>query len=189
MSQLIAVTYPDQFKAEEVRLKLWKLQSEYLLQLEDAVVVTKNAEGKIKLHQAVNLTAAGAISGGFWGTLIGMLFLNPLLGAAFGATSGAIAGAVTDIGINDQFIKTLAEKLGPNTSALFVLIRKATPDKVIKEIQEFGGTVLQSSLSHEDETKLQAALTQGKAGASFGASTAPAEPAKGLMSSKPAATA
>lgn len=160
MSQLIAVSYTDQFKAEEVRLKLQKLQSEYLLELDDAVVVTKNAEGKVKLNQAVNLTATGALSGGFWGSLIGMLFLNPLLGLAIGAASGAVAGALTDVGINDQFMKDLGEKLGPNTSALFVLVRKATPDKVVEEIRQFGGTILRSSLSHEDETKLQAALSQ-----------------------------
>lgn len=162
MSQLIAVTYPDLFKAEEVRLTLWKLQSEYLLELEDAVVVTKDAKGKIKLHQAMKLTAAGALAGGFWGTLIGMMFLSPFLGAAIGATTGAISGVLTDVGINDKFMKDLGAKLGPDTSALFVLVRKATPDKVIAAIQKFGGTILQSSLSHEDEAKLQAALMQGK---------------------------
>jgi uncharacterized membrane protein len=172
MSQLIAVAYPDRLTAEEVRLKLWRLQSEYLLELEDAVVVTKNAAGTIKLHQAVNLTAAGTVSGGFWGTLVGMLFLNPILGAAVGAASGAIAGAVTDVGINDDFMKALSAKLGPDTSALFVLVRNATPDKVVKEIQQFGGTVLQSSLSHDDEGKLQAALAQGRTASAITSSAA-----------------
>lgn len=162
MSQLIAVMYPDQFKAEEVRVKLWKLQREYLIELEDAVIVTKDQAGKVKLHQAVNLTAVGALSGGFWGTLIGMIFLNPLFGAGLGAAWGAVSGALTDVGINDEFMKTLADKLAPNSSALFVLVRTATPDKVVTEIAEYGGTVLRSSLSHEDEAKLQAALTSGK---------------------------
>jgi uncharacterized membrane protein len=162
MSQFVAVAYPDIAKASEVRQTLLKLQSEYLIDLEDAVVVTKSAEGKIELHQPVNLTAAGAVSGGFWGALIGLLFLNPLLGAAIGAGSGAISGALTDVGINDEFIKALAGKLEPNTSALFVLIRKLTTDKVVDEVKKFGGTILQTSLSHEDETKLQAALNQGK---------------------------
>lgn len=162
MSQFVAVSYPDITKASEVRQTLLKLQSEYLIDLEDAVVVTKSAEGKIELHQPVNLTAAGAVSGGFWGALIGLLFLNPLLGAAIGAGSGAISGALTDVGINDDFIKSLAGRLEPNTSALFVLIRKMTADKVVEEVKKFGGTVLQTSLSHEDETKLQAALNQGK---------------------------
>jgi uncharacterized membrane protein len=163
MSQLIAVTYPDQFSAEDVRVKLWKLQRDYLLELEDAVVVTKNLKGKIKLHQAVNLTAVGAVSGGFWGTLIGMIFLNPIFGAAIGAASGALSGAISDAGIDDQFMKRLAEKFSPGTSALFVLVRNATPDKVVAEIASFGGTILQSSLSHEDEAKLQVALSRSKA--------------------------
>jgi len=161
MSQFIAVTYPDLFKAEEVRTKLWKLQQDYLIDLEDAVVVTKSSKNKIKLHQALSLTAAGAVTGGFWGTLIGMLFLNPLFGAVLGTTWGAVSGALTDIGINDQFMKSLAEKLAPNTSALFVLVRSSTPDKVVAEIAAYGGTVLQSSLSHEDEAKLQTALSRG----------------------------
>lgn len=162
MPQLIAVTYPDQFKAEEVRVKLWRLQREYLIELDDAVIVTKDPAGKVRLHQAINLTAVGAVSGGFWGTLVGMIFLNPLFGAGLGATWGAISGALTDIGINDEFMKTLADKFAPNTSALFVLVRSVTPDKVIAEIAEYGGTVLKSSLSHEDEAKLQSALTRGK---------------------------
>lgn len=162
MSQLIAVSYPDLFKAQEVRLTLIKLQKEHLIDLEDAVVVTKDAAGKIKLHQAVNMTAAGAVSGGFWGTLIGMIFLNPIFGAAVGASFGAISGALTDLGIDDQMMKDVAAKLSPNTSALFVLVRAVTADKVVPEIQKFGGTVLQSSLSHEDEARLQAALAASK---------------------------
>lgn len=158
MSQLIAVSYPDLFKAQEVRLTLIKLQKEHLIDLEDAVVVTKDAAGKIQLHQAVNLTAAGAVSGGFWGTLIGMIFLNPIFGAAVGASFGAISGALTDLGIDDQMMKDVAAKLSPNTSALFVLVRSVTADKVVPEIQKFGGTILQSSLSHDDEARLQAAL-------------------------------
>ncbi len=162
MSQFVAVAYPDIAKASEVRQTLLKLQNEYLIDLEDAVVVTKNADGKVELHQPVNLTAAGAVSGGFWGALIGLLFLNPLLGAAIGAGSGAISGALTDVGINDEFIKSLATQLEPNTSALFVLIRKLTTDKVVEEVKKFGGTILQTSLSHEDESRLQEALNQGK---------------------------
>ena len=102
MPQLVAITYPDEFKAQEVRLTLWRLQSEYLLELDDAVVVTKSSDGRIKLNQAMNLTAIGAASGGFWGTLVGMIFLNPLFGAALGVAWGAVSGALTDVGINDQ---------------------------------------------------------------------------------------
>jgi uncharacterized membrane protein len=162
MSTLVVIGYDDPHKAQEVRLAMVKLQKEYLIDLEDAVVAVKDEAGKIKLHQAVNLTAAGAVSGGFWGTLIGLLFLNPLLGAAVGASAGAVSGALTDIGIDNNFMKKLAEGLQPNTSVLFALIRKSTPDKVLAEIKQYGGTVLQTSLSHEDETKLQSALDEAK---------------------------
>jgi uncharacterized membrane protein len=163
MSTLVVIGYNDMYKAEEVRLKLRKLQSEYLLDMEDAVVAVKDTAGKVKLHQAVNLTAAGAVSGGFWGTLIGLIFLNPLLGLAVGAGAGAVSGALSDLGINDQFMKDLAATMTPGSSALFVLVRKATPDKVLEEIKGTGGKVLKTSLSHEDEEKLQAALTSAKA--------------------------
>ena len=162
MSTLVVVGYKEPFRAEEVRLTLRKLQRDYLIDLEDAVVAVKDAQDKVKLHQAINLTAAGSVSGGFWGALIGMMFLNPLLGLAVGASAGAVSGALTDLGINDQFMKDLASSMTPNSSALFVLVRKATPDKVLAELQGTGGTVLKTSLSHEDEARLQAALSAPK---------------------------
>src|SRR5262249_58026280 len=113
MSTLVVIGYNDLYQAEEVRLKLWKLQKDYLLDLEDAVVATKDQAGKIKLHQAVNLTATGAVSGSFWGSLIGLIFLNPLLGLAMGAAAGAASGALSDVGINDRCMKDLAVTLQP----------------------------------------------------------------------------
>jgi uncharacterized membrane protein len=104
----VVIGYDDQFKAEEVRLKLWKMQKDYLIDMEDAVVAVKDQKGKVRLHQAVNLTAAGAVSGGFWGSLIGLIFLNPILGMAVGAASGAVSGALTDVGLDDKFMKELA---------------------------------------------------------------------------------
>ena len=162
MSTLVVIEYDDQFKAEEVRLSLMKMQKDYLIDLEDAVVAVKDQKGKVRLHQAVNVTAAGALSGGFWGTLVGMLFLNPLLGMAVGATAGAVSGALTDVGIDDKFMKELAETMQPGSSTLFVLVRKVTPDKVLDELKGTGGKVLRTSLSHEDEAKLQAALSATK---------------------------
>jgi uncharacterized membrane protein len=163
MSTLVVVNYNDPYKAEEVRLKLRKLASEYLLDLEDAAVAVKDEKGKVKLNQALNLTAAGALRGGFWGSLIGLIFLNPLLGLAVGATAGAVSGALTDVGINDSFMKELAATMTPGSSTLFVLVRKATPDKVLEELKGTGGRVLKTSLSHEDEAKLQAALNAARA--------------------------
>ena len=162
MSDLIVIGYDDPFKAEETRLKLAKMQKGYLIDLEDAVVAVKDRDGKIRLNQAYPLTQMGAVGGGFWGALIGMLFLNPLLGAAVGAGAGAISGALSDVGINDTFMKDLAQSFQPGTSALFVLGRKATPDKVLEELRGAGGRIIQTSLSHEDEAKLQAALDAAK---------------------------
>jgi uncharacterized membrane protein len=162
MSTLAVIGYDDQFKAEEVRLKLWKMQRDYLIDMEDAVVAVKDQKGKVSLHQAVNLTAAGAVGGGFWGSLIGLIFLNPLLGLAVGAASGAVSGALTDVGLDDKFMKELAATMSPGSSALFVLVRHATPDKVLQELQGTGGKILKTSLSHDDEAKLQAALSAAK---------------------------
>jgi len=162
MSSLVVVGYDDIHKAEEVRITLLKLQQEYLIDLDDAVVVIRKPDGKIKLNQAVNLTAAGATSGTFWGLLIGALFLSPFLGAAVGAASGAIAGALSDVGINDQFMKEVAAALKPGTSALFVLVRSATADKVAEQIQGTGGKIIKTNLTHEDEAKLQAVLDKAQ---------------------------
>ncbi len=162
MSNLVVIGYDDQFKAEEVRLMLWKMQKEYLIDLEDAVVAVKDENGKVKLHQAMNLTTAGAVSGGFWGALIGLIFLNPLLGLGIGAAAGAVSGALGDVGINDNFMKELSQTLQPGGSALFILVRRATPDKVLDELKGTGGKVLKTSLSHDDETKLQEALSSAK---------------------------
>jgi len=158
MADLVVIGYDDVHRAEEVRLKLLKMQREYLVDLEDAVVAYKDENGKVRLNQIHNLTASGAVSGGFWGTLIGIIFLNPLLGLAAGATAGAVSGTLTDVGISDKFMKDIAEEFQNGTSALFVLVRKVTPDKVLAELEGMGGMVLQTSLSHEREEKLQAAL-------------------------------
>jgi len=159
MSTLVVIEYDDQFKAEEVRLSLMKMQKDYLIDLEDAVVAVKDQKGKVRLHQAVNLTKAGALTGGFWGALIGLIFMAPLLGMAVGATAGAASGALTDVGIDDKFMKELAETMKTGSSTLFVLVRKATPDRVLEEVKGTGGKILKTSLSHEDEAKLQAALS------------------------------
>src|SRR5262249_60433438 len=92
MSDLVVIVYPTQDKAEQVRKRLFELQKEYIIKLGDAVIATKSADGQIQLHQVVNTTASGAVSGSFWGLLIGVLFLNPLLGVALGAAGGGPAG-------------------------------------------------------------------------------------------------
>ena len=113
MSNLVVIGFDNAADAFQMRGALARMQAQYLIEMEDAVVVTRDANGAVQLHQAVNLTTAGAVSGAFWGTLIGVLFLNPLLGAAVGAGSGALSGKLADIGINDQFMKDLSATLTP----------------------------------------------------------------------------
>ena len=167
MSDLVFIAYPNEQKAEEVRDKILAMQKEYLIELGDAVVVVKDAQGRVKLNQLMNTTAVGAASGAMWGSLIGLIFLNPLLGAAIGAGSGALGGKFTDIGINDQFMKDSASALQPGTAGLFLLIRKLTADKVLDGIKGIGGTVMKTSF---DETK-EKALREALAGQSSSAST------------------
>lgn len=161
MATLVAIAYPDKDRAQEVRKVLAQLQKQYLVDLIDAVVVTRDENGKVHLDQAVPLTGASAVNGALWGMLIGLLFFAPLLGAAVGAASGAIAGKLSDYGINDNFMRTLGEKIQPNTSALFVLARGGVPERVLPEVSKYGGTVLHTSLPPETEDQLRAALGGG----------------------------
>jgi uncharacterized membrane protein len=169
MSTLVVIEYDDMYKAEETRLLLRRLEKDLLIDLEDAVVAIRDRQGTVKLHQSVNLTATGAVRGAYWGaylgSLIGLIFLSPLLGfvvgAGAGTGAGAVQGALSDIGIDDDFMKELAHGLTPGSSALFVLIRKSTPDpdKVLEKLKGTGGKILTTSLKHEDAAKLQAAIS------------------------------
>ena len=161
MSDLIVVGFKDEYKADEVMSELRRLQSEYLVDLEDAAIVTRNQEGKVKIKQAQELVAAGAVSGSYWGVLLSVLFFNPIF-ALVGAAAGALSGALSDIGIDDNFMRDLGSTIEPGTSAIFVLVRKSTPDRVLAELSKFEGKVLRTSLSKEDEAKLQAALSKGE---------------------------
>ncbi len=159
MADLIAIVFDSEAKAEEVRSKVLAMTKEYLIDIGDAAIAVKTADGKVKLNQLMNTTAAGAAGGSFWGLLVGVLFLNPLLGVAAGAASGALAGALTDVGVNDKFMKGVAaENIKEGEAVLFVLVKKVTGDKVLEGLQGIGGRVLQTSLDHEREDKLRAAL-------------------------------
>ncbi|MEE4489346.1 DUF1269 domain-containing protein [Streptomyces sp. BE230] len=156
MSNLFAIAYDDLATADEVRDKLLSLNREHLVELEDVVVVERRAsDGKIKLHQANNHVATGAVGGALWGSLIGLLFLVPFLGAAVGAAAGAAGGAATDTGVDDGFMKEVSANLKPGAAAVFVLVRTAARDKVVPEIAKFGGQLLQTSLSKADEEQLR----------------------------------
>jgi uncharacterized membrane protein len=158
MSTLIAIGYPDAQTAEEVRGVLIQATKEQILDLQDAVVVEHQSDGKIRLHQAVSTTGAGAAGGALWGGLIGLLFLAPLVGMAVGAASGAVAGKMTDAGVNDDFLKQLGARLEPGAAALIALGSSAAPDKLLERLQPYGGDVIQTSLSNEEEERLRWSL-------------------------------
>jgi uncharacterized membrane protein len=158
MADLVQIAFPSEEKAEQVRQKLIGMQKEYLIELGDAVIAVKQPDGHVKLNQIFHPTAAGAVSGTFWGALIGLLFLNPLAGAAIGAASGALSGVFTDVGINDDFMKEAAGVLQSGQAALFVLIRQMTTDKVLAALEGEGGTVMKTSFDETKEAALRAAL-------------------------------
>lgn len=164
MSDLLVISFPTEAQAEDVRHMLLSMQQEYLIELGDAVVAVKQADGSVKLNQIFQPVKAGAISGALWGSLIGLLFLMPLAGAAVGAAGGALGGRLTDIGINDQFMRDAAKTLHSGNAALFLLIRKMTTDKVLAALRGAGGTVLRSSFDETKEEALRDALAAMPAG-------------------------
>ncbi len=160
MSELVVSVFTEEAKAEEVRLDLLKRQDEHVVDLEDAVVLVRSKGGKVKLHHVSHLTISGALSGGFMGALLGIMLLNPifaLFGLASGSIIGAVSGSMTHAGIDEDFMKDLAEHLQPGTSALCILVREHL-DKVLEEIEKYGGKVFHTSLLHTDREKLKEAL-------------------------------
>jgi uncharacterized membrane protein len=161
MSDLIVAVFDGELKAEEVRLDLMKMQHKHLVDVEEAVVAVRRQTGKVRLHHSQHLTIPGAVTGGFLGTLVGAMLFNPIfvaVGLVAGATVGGSSGSLVDIGIDDKFMQNLAEHLKPGTSALFVLAKEGTPDKVVDEVKRFNGKVFRTSLAHEDQAKLERAL-------------------------------
>jgi uncharacterized membrane protein len=174
MSDLLVLDFDGTGTADEVLTKLRSMQKEHLIDLEDACVVVHTEAGKVQIKQAMNLAALGAASGASTGVLIGalagLLFLNPLAGMAVGGLAGAgfggLSGSMADYGINDEFIKNLGKTIPRGSSALFFLVRKSTPDKVLPEIERYKPRVLKTSLSKKQEEELRAALeTRGRAAA------------------------
>ena len=155
MSDLIVLTFEDEVSAFQMRDKLLQLQKQKLITLADAAIVTRKSNGKPKVKQLQSLVGAGAVGGAFWGMFIGLLFFAPWLGMAFGALGGALGGKMTDIGVDDAFIKEVGEKIEPGHSALFLLVMDASPDKLLPELEAFNATVYQTSLSDEQEAKLR----------------------------------
>jgi uncharacterized membrane protein len=159
MSDLFAIAYNDAGTALGARTKLFDLQKQKLVDIEDALVAERTQDGQIKLHQVHNPVAGGAAGGALWGGVIA-----PFLGALLGGAAGAAVGSMTDAGVDDEFARRLARELRPGAAALFLLVRSATPDRVIPELAPLGGTPFKSSLSHEAEGRLREAAASARAG-------------------------
>ncbi|GAA1020606.1 membrane protein [Acrocarpospora pleiomorpha] len=162
MANLIAIAYDDVSTAVDVRDKVQQLQKERLIDLQDMAIVERTMKGKIKMKQMVGTTGAGAAGGALWGGLIGLIFFMPFLGMAVGAATGAAVGAMSDVGVNDKFMKDLAEGLKPGAAALFLLIDKSTPDKVIPQLAPYGGRIIHTSLSQDQEDQLKHAVAAAR---------------------------
>lgn len=158
MSDLIVLAFDNESSAFMMRDKLLQLQKQQVITLSDAAIVIRDKKGKPKVKQLQSLVGAGAMGGAFWGMLIGLLFFAPWLGMAAGALGGALSGKFTDIGVDDRFIKQVGETIQPGHAALFLLVEKVTADKVLPELASFNATVLQTSLSNENEAKLREAF-------------------------------
>jgi uncharacterized membrane protein len=158
VSNLIAVAYDDVDTAKNVLRSLGELSTEHAITLDDAVIVEHRDDGKVKLHQTTRPGATGAAGGAVWGGLIGLLFLAPFVGMAVGAAAGGAAGAMTDLGVDDKFMKNLGAELQPGSAALVLLVRESTPDKVLPRVSQYGGRVVHTSLSDEAEAHLREAL-------------------------------
>ncbi len=164
-SNLTAIVFDDELKAEEARLKLLRLQREGFIELEDAVVVVKEHDGQVRFHQMQKLARKGGLAGSITGLIVGSILLSPLIGVVFGAVTGALSASLTDVGVDDRFMKGLAEGFKPGSSALFTLVRRADPERVAKECFGFGGKVLVNTVSKEREALIQSFLDGTKEGA------------------------
>ena len=159
MSELVVIAFDSEAKAEEVRDRLLDLQKTHIVRLADAVIATKRPSGRVRLNQIASPATSGALAGGFWGLLIGALFLMPHIGLFVGAATGGLAGALTDVGVDDDFMRELGRELDAGSAALFLLINRMTEDKLLDELRGVGGRVLRTSLDHGKEEQLRSALS------------------------------
>ena len=163
MSTLAVIAYPEQNTAGEAAAALQRMQKEFLIELEDVAWVTKAQDGKMKLHQSSSPTGVAVTGGALWGFLFGLLFLVPIAGLAIGAASGALAGHLSDYGMDDKWIKEVSGAIQPGGSALFVMARDTNQERVLPEMAKFGGTVIRTNLTSEQQQALEAALSPSAA--------------------------
>ena len=174
MATLVAIGYPDQGTAERAQRTVHQLEADLIIQADQVAAIERDPEGKYHVHTSHGGASAGggALWGGFWGMLFGLLFFIPFAGLALGAGMGALFGHFGERGIDKAFQEQVRDYVQPGTSALFMVIEQATPDKAIAALQQYGGTVIRTSLSDEDTKRLQEALNPATEQAAQAAQTA-----------------
>lgn len=158
MSNLVVLTFKNEDEAPKFLDTVKGLQKEELIHVDDAATAVKHENGKVKVKQANSLVGAGALGGAFWGTLFGLLFFAPFLGLAIGAATGALFGKASDYGINDDFIKKVSASIKPGMSAVFLLVSDVKVDRVVETLKPYGGEIIYTSLSTEEEKELKEAF-------------------------------
>ena len=160
MATLVAIGYPDQATAEQARQTVQGLEADLVIQADQVAAISRDPQGKyhVTTTHGASSSGGGALWGGFWGLLFGLLFFIPFAGLAIGAGFGALFGHLGKDMIDEGFQQQVRDYVKPGTSALFMVIEQATPDKAIAALQKYGGTVIKTSLSDADTAKLQEAL-------------------------------
>ena len=161
MADLIAIGYPDEATADEAAAEARRLAQDLIIQPDAIAVIIRDKDGTYHVQTDHHPVGAGATWGMFWGFLFGLLFFVPVLGLAIGAGMGALMGKVAKTSIDKQFQDQVRDMVKPGTSCLFLMLEKVTPDKAVEAMSKFGGTVLKTSLSKDDEKELQEALHGG----------------------------
>lgn len=161
MATLTVLKFETADGAEKALHVVQDLSKQNLITLHDAAIVTWPADKKKpKTKQLTDLSGAGALSGAFWGMLFGLIFFVPIIGMVVGATMGALTGSMADVGINDEFIRSIRSKVTPGTSALFLMTSGAVQDRVFEAMKQFQFEIIASNLSEEEENKLRAAFAE-----------------------------
>jgi uncharacterized membrane protein len=161
VSELIVIGYDSQATATEAYNKVMSLSKDFVVTLNGLAIVTVDAEGKSHVETPQKIVGVSAASGALWGMLIGLLFFVPGVGLLLGGAMGALFGKLGKSGINDQFRSQVQDMLTPGSAAVVVMASKITEDKFADAMGPFGGKLLKTSLSEEDEKELASELAEG----------------------------
>ncbi|MGB9131794.1 MAG: DUF1269 domain-containing protein [Methanosarcina sp.] len=161
MTTLTVLKFETADGAEKALHVIEDLSKKQLIKLQDAAIVSwPEGKKKPKTKQLSSMTGVGALSGAFWGMLFGLIFLIPIFGLVVGAAMGALTGSMADVGISDDFIKSVRSKVTEGTSALFLMTSDAVKDKVAEAAKGLNFELIASNLSKEEEDKLREAFVE-----------------------------